>query len=42
MPLCSVAYVQKGYMVNELVEFGTNYKDKTNYSSNIFIRCLID
>ena len=41
-PLCNIAYVQKGYQSANLLTFGLNYEDKTNYSSNIFIRHLIN
>ena len=42
MPLHCIAYVQKGYMVNNLLTFSINYEDMTNYPSNIFTGCLIN
>ena len=40
--LCSAVYVQNVYMVNNLVNICVNYKDKSNYSSCIFTRGLIN
>ena len=42
MPMCSVAYVHEVTWLVTLLTFGIDYEYKTNCSSNIFPRCLIN
>ena len=42
MPMSSAAYVQKVMWSATLLTFGINCEYKTNCSSNVFTRCLIN